>query len=338
MGMRSLEFTKAAEVVVDHTLGVRPGENVLVVRDTRSGEFAGVDALLDAILAAMHRRGADPQVVSYVTRSMAGMEPPRVVAEAMKAADAVILMTTLSVLQTVATTEALRAGARVVMLPPARYIHNSPDLLYRLMPTDVGEEQGRIELAERVAAVFRKGQRLRLTSPKGTDLEAGIGRLKVLHNPTTAREPGQTTIVPGGQILAAVTEGEAEGAVVIDGSASPLYRPLKSPVVLVVKTGKVVDIRGDEDAHEYRTLLEGLRDPQVYAIAEVGVGIHPHATLSGTPLEDERILGAAWVALGTNIHLGGTVKAAIHSDCVMLPPVSLTVDGTVVLSDRQFYV
>ncbi len=336
--MRSLEFSRAAEMVVDHTLGLRPGENVLVVRDTRGGEFSGVDALLEAILSAVHLRGAEPQTVSYVTRPMAGMEPPRVVAEAMRSADVVILMTTLSIFQTVATTETLNAGARVVMLPPARYIHNSPDLFYRLMPTDVGEEQGRIELAERVAAAFRKGRQLRLQSPKGTDLSVGIGRLNVLHNPTTAREPGQTTIIPGGQILAAVTQGEADGKVVIDGSASPLYRLLKSPIELVVEGGRVVDVRGEEDAREYRVLLESLGDPHVYEIAEVGVGIHPRARLSGTPLEDERILGAAWVAVGTNIHLGGTVKAAIHSDCVMLPPLSLAVDGTLILNDRQFYV
>lgn len=336
--MRSLEFTRAAEMVVDYTLGIKPGENVLVVRDTRSGEFSGVDALLEAVLSAVHIRGAEPQIMSYVTRPLAGMEPPKVVAEAMKSADVVIIMSTLSILQTVATTEALSSGARVVMLPPARYIHNSPDLLYRLMPTEVGEEQGRMELAEKVAAVFQKGRQLRLTSPKGTDLAVGIGRLKVLHNPTTAREPGQTTIIPGGQILAAVTQGEADGKIVIDGSASPLYRPLKSPIELVVEGGRVVEVRGEEDAREYRVLLESLDDPQVYEIAEVGVGIHPRARLSGTPLEDERILGAAWIAVGTNVHLGGTVKAAIHSDCVMLPPLRLTVDGGLVLNDRQFYV
>ena len=112
-----------------------------------------------------------------------------------------------------------------------------------------------------------------------------------------------------------------------------MYRALRTPIECIVERGRVVDIRGAEDAREYKTLLEGLDDPQVFGIAEVGVGIHRRAHLSGTPLEDERILGSAWMALGTNVHLGGTVKAAIHSDCVMLPPVSLAVDGELLLGD-----
>src|SRR3990172_10647180 len=107
--MRSLEFTRAAEMVVDYTLGIKPGENVLVVRDTRSGEFSGVDALLEAVLSAVHLTGAEPQIMSYVTRPLAGMEPPKVVAEAMKSADVVIIMSTLSIFQTVAATEKLSA-------------------------------------------------------------------------------------------------------------------------------------------------------------------------------------------------------------------------------------
>ncbi len=336
--MRSLEFTRAADVVTDFTLGIKPGEDVLVVRDSRSGEFPGVDALLEAVISATHRKGAEPQIISYVSRALAGMEPPGVVAEAMKSSDVVIIMTTLSILQTVATAEALKSGTRVLMLPPARYIHNSPDLLYRLMPTDAKEEEERMKLAEKVAAVFRKGREIKVTSPKGTEIVVGIGQLEVLHNPTTARQPGQMTIIPGGQILAGVTQGEADGKFVVDGSASPLYRVLKVPIELVVERGKVVEIRGAEDAREYRVLLESFSDPQVFEIAEVGVGINPRARLSGTPLEDERILGSAWIAVGTNVHLGGTVKAAIHSDCVMLPPVSLTVDGGLILNDRQFYV
>jgi leucyl aminopeptidase (aminopeptidase T) len=335
--MRALEFTGAAGVITDFTLGIRSGEGVLIVRDTHGGEFPGVNALLDAVTSAVHARGAEPQILTFVSRPLAGMEPPKIVAEAMKAADAVIIMTSLSMLQTVATTEALRSGTRVVMLPPARYLLNSPDLLHRMMPADLQDEEERLRLAERVAQVFRRGRRIRVTSPKGTDITMGIGRLKILHNPTTAREPGQTTIVPGGQILAGVTRGEADGRFVVDASASPIYRPLASPITCVVEGGRVVEIAGQEDAREYRALLESFNDPGVFEVAEVGVGIHPRARLSGVPLEDERILGAAWIAVGTSVHLGGEVKAALHSDCVMLPPISLTVDGELVMEDRRFF-
>lgn len=336
--MRALEFMNAAKVITDYYLGIKPGENVLVVRDTRVSEFPGAEALVEAVLSSIGLGGGEPQVINYVSRPIAGMEPPKVVAAAMKSADAVIIMSTLSILQTVATTEAISSGTRVLMLPPARYIYNSLDMLYRLMPTDSKEIDERIKLAEKISAVFRAGSKIKVTSPKGTSMILGIGKLQVLFNPTTVREPGQRTIVPGGQVTAGVTEGEAEGKFVVDGSASPIYRPLDDPIEIVVKEGKVVEMHGGRDAQEYRDLLENLDDPQVYVIAEVGVGFHPRARLSGTPLEDERIFGASWIALGTNVHLGGTVKAKIHSDCVMLPPLNLVADDIPILEDGKFCV
>jgi leucyl aminopeptidase (aminopeptidase T) len=117
-----------------------------------------------------------------------------------------------------------------------------------------------------------------------------------------------------------------------------MYRPLCENITLTIKEGKVTNIQGGGEAQEYRKILSDLRDPQVYLTAEVGVGFHPQAVLSGTPLEDERIFGAAWIGIGTNVHIGGSIKAKIHSDCVMLPPVTLSLDGRVLLKDRQFNV
>jgi len=336
--MRSLEFVKTANVITDLYLGIKPGEDVVLVRDTRSGEFPGVQALIEAVVAAVALKGAEVQVVNYVSRLVAGMEPPRAVVAAMKAADVAILMTTLSIIQTVGVTEAIASGTRLLMLPPARYIFNSLDMLYRLMPTDPKEVEERISLAEKLVDLFRAGRQVKVTSAKGTDITLGIGKLKIFHNPTTVREPGQRTIVPGGQVTVGVTEGQAEGRFVVDGSASPLYRPLKDPIEVEVKEGRVTAISGDNDAREYRDFLESLDDPQVYKIAEVGIGFHPRAKLSGTPLEDERIFGASWIALGTNVHLGGTVKAKIHSDCVMLPPLKVSIDGKTILENNEFHV
>jgi len=336
--MRSLEFMNSARVITDYYLGMKPGENVLVVRDTRMGEFPGAEALMEAVLASISLGGGEPHVINYIARPVAGMEPPKIVAEAMKSADAVILMTTLSILQTVATTEALSAGTRVLMLPPARYIYNSLDMLYRLMPIDSHEIEERIKLAERITDLFKAGSKVQVFSPKGTDITMGIGKIAVMYNPNTVRKPGERTIVPGGQVTAGVTEGEAEGRFVVDGSASPMYRPLSGPIEMVVREGKVVEIKGGRDAYEYRNFLKGLNDPQVYMIAEIGVGFHPKAMLTGTPLEDERIYGSSWIALGTNVHLGGKIKAKIHSDCVMLPPIELSIDDKVVLKEGRFYV
>lgn len=336
--MRLLEFARAANVITDFYLGIKSGEEVVLVRDTRVGESPGAEALLEAVVAAAALKEAEVQIVNYVSRPIAGMEPPEAVVAAMKAADVAILMTTLSIIQTVGATEAIASGTRLLMLPPARYIYNSLDMLYRLMPTDSKEIENRMSLAEKLVELFQTGRQVKVTSAKGTDITLGIGKLKIHHNPTTAREPGQRTIVPGGQVTAGVTEGQAEGRFVVDGSASPMYRPLRDPIEIVVREATATAINGGVDAREYREFLESLDDPQVYRIAEVGVGFHPRAKLSGTPLEDERVFGASWIALGTNVHLGGTVKAKIHSDCVMLPPLKVSIDGNTILEDGEFRV
>jgi leucyl aminopeptidase (aminopeptidase T) len=334
--LKSLGFMKTADIITGYFLNIKPGEEVLVIKDTRMEEFLGAQALVEAVMSSICIKGAEAQMITFLPRALAGEEPPKITAAAMKSADAFVAMPCLSILQTVAMTEALATGARAVMLPAARYILSSLDMLYRLMPTDTKEIDDTVKLVTKVSDIFKKGKQIVVSSPKGTNIRINIGDLQVNYNPNTCHKPGERTIVPGGQILAGATLGTAEGKVVIDGSASPLYRPLSEPIEMTVEKGYVTKIEGGRDANEYRELLGSLDDRHVYAVAEIGVGCHPKARLSGTPLEDERIYGAMWIAIGTNVHIGGSIKAKIHSDCVMLPPITAEVDGQTILENSNF--
>ena len=58
--MRCLEFMNAAKVITDYYLGIKPGENILIVRDTLIGEFPGAEALVEAVLSSISFGGGEP--------------------------------------------------------------------------------------------------------------------------------------------------------------------------------------------------------------------------------------------------------------------------------------
>ncbi len=55
-------------------------------------------------------------------------------------------------------------------------------------------------------------------------------------------------------------------------------------------------------------------------IAEFGIGINYGMKFTGYRMFDEKALGTAHIAIGSNIHLGGVNKASIHWDFVLYKP------------------
>jgi leucyl aminopeptidase (aminopeptidase T) len=51
-------------------------------------------------------------------------------------------------------------------------------------------------------------------------------------------------------------------------------------------------------------------------------------------LEDEGVYGSVHIGIGTNITLGGTVKAAVHYDLLMLNA-TIEMDGITILENGQ---
>jgi leucyl aminopeptidase (aminopeptidase T) len=74
--------------------------------------------------------------------------------------------------------------------------------------------------------------------------------------------------------------------------------------------------------------------PMARNVAELGVGTNDRARITGTILEDEKILGTVHVAFGNNASMGGTVKVPFHLDGVILAP-TLVVDDRFLLRDGE---
>ncbi len=329
--MKYIEFMSRARIAVEYCMGVKPGENVLIVTDTRISEYMGADALNQAIMAASQAAGAEAHMIIYTPREHPSDELPRVAAAAMKSADAIFTNPTRSLTHTFAMRHARDAGARVIMLGAGDYI--TQDTLYRLFPTSVKEIDDMALLTKKLGDTH-KGK-VKITSSEGTNLTLEVGKLRVHINTGIAHESGCCEVLPPGETSAGVTEGSAEGKIVFDGSIIPIYHPLTEPIVCTVKDNFITNIEGGKDAQEYRKYLQNLDDPMVYNIAEFGIGTNPKCKLSGTPLEDERIFGAVHIGIGTNINFGGKIKSKTHTDGMILHP-TVRINDILIVENGEF--
>ncbi len=93
--------------------------------------------------------------------------------------------------------------------------------------------------------------------------------------------------------------------------------------------GRAVSADGDAGRWLLKTLDAGGDSGRV--LAELGIGTNPAAILSGSILEDEKVVGTAHVAFGTNVSFGGTNASAVHIDGMLLEP-TVELDGRAAFS------
>ena len=128
--------------------------------------------------------------------------------------------------------------------------------------------------------------------------------------------------VPGGEVYVTPIETSANGVLVVDEFRDYKIQNLE----LRFREGKVENFKAERGSEVFRKLLdkaEGDKD----RIAELGIGINYGVRLTGYRIYDEKALGTAHIAIGNNVHLGGTNKASIHWDFVLHSP-TIEVDDT----------
>ena len=182
------------------------------------------------------------------------------------------------------------------------------------------------EVAKRTEALASRmegSDSVRITTPLGTDVRFSIKGRAVLADTGILTEPGSFGNLPAGEAYAAPVEGTAEGRLVLEWAPT---RKLASPVTLIVREGRVVEVEGEEEyASTLRETIEG--EPLCANIAELGVGTNDKATRADNILESEKILGTIHIALGDNSTFGGTVSVPFHQDFVFFSPTVVLVKG-----------
>lgn len=319
--MNEVLMARGAHTVVNTCVGVKPGEQVLIVTEAEKISIA------KAVAAAVYAAKAEPVITVMLPRERDGQEPPLTVAEAMKQSDAFIAVVGKSITHTHAVKEACKRGSRGVVLTQfseAMMIHGGLEADFRdVAPT-----------CKAVAAKLAGAERVHLTTPHGTDLTfcAKGRRGNAMY---CMVEPGEFSPVPTVEANVSPLEGTANGVIVANASIPYIgIGVLEEPVTCTVEDGLITSITGGRQAQMLKRDLESKNDPNVYNIAELGVGLNPQCRFIGFMLEDEGVRGSVHIGIGTNITLGGNLKAACHYDLIMTEP-TLMADDAMLLHEGQ---
>jgi leucyl aminopeptidase (aminopeptidase T) len=310
------ELERAVATVIDQCLGVREGEEVVVVVDNATR------AIGDALRDAAAQRGAEAVLTVMDPRPRDGAEPPAAVAGALKEADVFIAPTSRSLSHTRARKAASEAGARGATLPGV-----TEDMLARLMACDFPTLQRR---SRALAELLSSAGQARFTCPRGSDFMMDLTGRTGIPDDGDLSGPNAFGNLPCGEGFIAPLSGQ--GSFVASTLAS-IGLSTEDPVLLTVQDGRLADASGPTGARFLETLHAG--GELGTNLAELGIGTNERATLTGNVLEDEKILGTVHVAFGASAGIGGTVSVPVHLDCVVLEP-TLDIGDTRVIDAGKF--
>jgi leucyl aminopeptidase (aminopeptidase T) len=323
--MTGPDLRPGARRLVTVNARVAPDEQVVVVTDPSMEPYANL------VVEAASEVGGRVTKCVMPRRNQDGQEPPEPVAAAMREAQVILSPVAISITHTRAMRAALEAGARAVLMTAY-----TDDILTSdaLLETDFDAQAA---VCRRIGDAFTNGSRVRLTSPRGTDLTFSIeGRTaNVL---TNVPDPGELAPVPDIEVNVVPLEGTAQGRLVMDASVPYLdIGILDEPIFCDVKDGFITHMKGGPQAELLLEHLEAFGDRNCFHVAELGVGLNPNARLTGEMLEDEGVLGTIHIGIGTSHTLGGDVVAPTHYDLLMWQP-TIEVDDRVIQRDKEIVV
>jgi leucyl aminopeptidase (aminopeptidase T) len=279
--------------------------------------------IAEVLAMAVRERDAEPILAVMIPRRGHGEEPPACIAEAMKKANVILPPVSTSITHTKAVKEATAAGSRAVALTAF-----TEDLLIR---GGIQADFKKLKpICLEVARRFGEAKMVKLTTPTGTSLtlrkEGRRGNALYC-----IVGPGEFSPVPNVEANFSPLEGTAEGVIVADASIPYLgIGLLREPVRCKVEKGFIVAIDGGTQADILKRDLQARKDPNCYNIAELGVGLNPESRMTGIMLDDEGVWGSVHIGIGSNITLGGNIKAAIHYDLLMWGA-AIELDGKAIL-------
>lgn len=319
--MKKILMGKIADKLIDINLKMKKGEKLLIVTEPEKINIA------ETIAASAYRKDIEPVISIMMPREFDSNEPPKIIAEAMKGSDAFLSVVGKSITHTNAVKEAIANGSRGIVLTQ----FSEDMMIHGGMECDF-EKQAPI--CKKVASMLANSKKVHLTTPLGTDLtfSAEGRRGNALY---CLVEPGEFSTAPTIEANVSPIEGTAQGKIVADASVPYIgIGLLEEPIEFEVVDGFIVDIKGGYQAKMLADNFKSMNDPNVYNIAELGIGLNPNCRFIGLMLEDEGVYGSVHIGIGTSINLGGALKAACHYDAIMTKP-TVVADGVEILKDGK---
>jgi len=339
------EVEEAILKMLKVNMGLKTGERLLTVADVPNFDQweAGKQSFLvlmarRAVLARMvaevareRMEGVEAEFIPFPSTGRNAVEPPAGVAERMKAADVVVIITSFSLSHTDAREAACHSGARVASMP--RFI---PEMLYPNGPMDADYTE--IErLTKRVADAVSPARQVHVTCPAGTDITFSVEGRPGQVDAGMYTRPGSWGNLPAGEAYCTPVEGTAHGVIQVTPG---WHADLVEPMTLVFEEGELNQLRGGGAVgEELRGILQIGTETEPYqsrrSLGEFGIGTNPNARRIDITVEAEKIMGTVHLAVGDNAHMGGKINTDYHQDFV-IPKASFSLDGEVIMRDGSF--
>jgi 2,5-dihydroxypyridine 5,6-dioxygenase len=320
-----LELGKAGYVVAFQMCRIRKGETVLLTVDSVM-DFKTVAETAKACEAA----GGKVMVAWHSTPNgygkVADPQLPESLKKAIPAADVWIEFNNQWLLYSTPWIEAMSNGR-------TRYLFLGgldPERIVRCIAKLDMDLQEKFQ--NKVVELTHKAKKMRITTPMGTDISFENVSKRPITNELRADMPGPHFLV--GQIGWAPAEQSINGVIVFDGSFSGGGEAdlgiLAHPIELIIKKGRITEIKGQLEAEKMKGWLEKLGDQNMYNLAHVCYGFNPGAVLTGLCTEDERVWGSTEWGQGYQgpMFKGSLPEAVSHADGICL-------NSTVWVDDAQ---
>jgi leucyl aminopeptidase (aminopeptidase T) len=175
---------------------------------------------------------------------------------------------------------------------------------------------------------------IHIADPNGTDLVFDIENRRVGIEVGTLEDCFSTgreceVEVPAGEVYVAPVENSAYGTLVADELRDFNVRRLR----MDFDKGRIVRFGADKGKASFQDMLEKAQGDKD-RIAEFSIGINHWMKPIGLRIYDEKALGTAHIAIGNNVHLGGTNRASIHIDFILYKP-TIEVDNALIMKKGQ---
>ena len=277
------KIRNSAKTVIETCMQLRSHENLLIITDPNTAEIGQAlyeagsqisDRVLMVMMPSTHRHG---------------QEPPSPVADLMRRQHVVIAATRYSLTHTRARLVSSKDGARIATMPGV----SRSMLIEGGMTADFDELQSHIAS---MARVLRKHRNITISSQDGESLEFSIAGRWNLEDNGICNRPGQVTNLPAGKIFAEIKPESVTGVIKINGTWDSVS--LSQPISILVDEGKIVDIQGSNEGDLNEQIIEFIDERMdSIKIIEFGFGMNPKARISGSALEDEKVLGSCYIVL-----------------------------------------
>ena len=307
-----MDVIGVSSVVWKKCVQAKPDEKALILSDPSGERLAIAKALKSSCPCRCDVAIVEPT-------GMHGREPSEDVAEDIMGYDIVVAPLQYSITHTKAVADFTAKGGRVITMPGI-----TEEIFTRAVPVDYDELTN---TNTRLRLLLSKAGVARVTTKSDTDIRMKLAKGRKICNNNGILRPGKVTNLPDGEVSLAPEEGTANGIIVFDLSA--LGKVLKKPFKAVVRDGMLVECGNRELWEALSSVKNGTN------FAELGIGTNPVARITGNILEDEKVLGTAHIAFGTNVDMGGRVQTSVHIDSVFSKP-TISLDGKVIIKDGKF--